>query len=106
MGGQNGRNYRLQFVPAALKEWQALDGSIKETLRKVLKKRLRYPHVPGAALHGDLKNCYKIKLRKQGYRLVYAVQDTTLVVLVLSVDRRDDMAVYHSAIERLLAGKE
>lgn len=38
--------YRLKFVPDALKEWQALDGSIKEPLRKALKKRLEQPHMP------------------------------------------------------------
>jgi len=53
-------------MPAALAEWQALDGSIKETLRKLLHKRLDNPHVPGGALHGELAGCYKIKLLKQG----------------------------------------
>jgi len=67
--------YRLLFLPSALKEWQALDGSIKETLRKLLQKRLSSPHALGAALHGDLIGCYKIKLRKQGIRLVYRVED-------------------------------
>ena len=94
--------YRLKFVPDALKEWQALDGSIKEPLRKALKKRLEQPHVPGAVLHGDLRGCYKIKLRKQGYRLVYLVEDVVLVVLVLAIDRRDDLAVCHAALDRLL----
>ena len=56
--------YILKFVPDALKEWQALDGSIKEPLRKALKKRLEQPHVPGSELHGDLRGCYKIKLRR------------------------------------------
>lgn len=60
--------YRLKFMPEALSEWQTLDGSIKENLRKLLKKRLSQPHVPGAELHGDLRGCYKIKLLKQGYR--------------------------------------
>lgn len=85
---------------------EALDGSIKEPMRKALKKRLNQPHIPSAALGNDLKGCYKIKLRKQGYRLVYAVQDMALVVLVLSIDRRDDMAVYRSAIDRLLTEKD
>ena len=31
--------YRLQFVPSAWAEWQKLDGSVKEPLRKLLKKR-------------------------------------------------------------------
>lgn len=63
---QGALGYRLKFLPEALEEWNALDGSVKEVLRKALKKRLQQPHTPGAQLHGDLRNCYKIKLRKQG----------------------------------------
>jgi mRNA interferase RelE/StbE len=93
--------YRLQFVPSAWREWQALDGSVKETLRKLLKKRLDSPHVPGAALHGELLGYYKIKLKKQGYRLVYGVQDDVLIVMVMAVDKREDNVVYQSAMARL-----
>jgi mRNA interferase RelE/StbE len=94
---------RLKFLPEALEEWKALDGSVREVLRKTLKKRLEQPCTPGAQLHGDLRNCYKIKLRKQGYRLVYSVEDDVLVVLVLVVYKREDMAAYRSAVERLLS---
>ncbi|WP_404832801.1 type II toxin-antitoxin system RelE family toxin [Alcaligenes nematophilus] len=59
----------------------------------MLRKRLDAPHVPGSALRGDLQHCYKIKLLKQGYRLVYAVEDDVLVVLVWAVNKREDMAV-------------
>jgi mRNA interferase RelE/StbE len=97
------RRYRLKFVPPVLKEWEALDGSVKEALRSILRKRLDNPHVPGSRLHGGLANCYKIKLRKQGYRLVYTVEDDVLIVLVLAVDKREDSAAYKSAIKRLLA---
>jgi len=93
--------YRLKFIPAALHEWNALDGSIKEPLRKALKRRLDAPHVAGSQLHGELNGCYKIKLRKIGYRLVYSVEDDTLVVLVLSVNRRDGLLVYADALKRL-----
>ena len=93
--------YRLQFVPSAWEEWQALDGSVKEILRKLLKKRLDNPHVPGGELHGALAGHYKIKLRKQGYRLVYGVQDDILMVMVMAVDKREDSAVYRSALDRL-----
>ena len=96
--------YRLKFLPEALDEWNALDGSVKEVLRKALKKRLEQPRTPGAQLHGDLSDCYKIKLRKQGYRLVYSVEDDILIVLVLAIDKREDMAAYRSAVERLLTG--
>lgn len=102
---QGASRYRLKFLPEAIEEWNALDGSVKEVLRKALKKRLQQPHTPGAQLHGDLRNCYKIKLRKQGYRLVYSVEDDALVVLVLAIDKREDMAAYRSAVERLLSGQ-
>ena len=85
--------FRLKFLPQALEEWNSLDESVKETLRKLLKKRLQQPRLPGSELHGNLKDCYKIKLRKQGYRLVYQVQENILVVLVLAVDKREDMAL-------------
>lgn len=99
---REGTKYRLKFLPEALAEWHTLDGSVKNVFRKALKKRLEQPRTPGARLHGDLHDCYKIKLRKQGYRLVYSVEDDVLVVLVLAVDKREDMAAYQSAIERLL----
>lgn len=95
--------YRLKFLPEALDEWNNLDGSVKEVLRKALKKRLEQPHIPGTQLHGELHDCYKIKLRKQGYRLVYSVEDDSLVVLVLAIDKREDMTAYRSAVGRLLA---
>jgi mRNA interferase RelE/StbE len=97
--------YRLKFIPDVLEEWQKLDGSIKELFRKALKKRLLQPHQPGSRLHGDLNFCYKIKLKKQGYRLVYTVEDDQLVVLVLAIDKREDLAAYHSAMLRLLVKK-
>ncbi len=57
--------------------------------------------MPGAELHGELADCYKIKLRKQGYRLVYQVRDAALVVLVIAVDRRDKDKVYQAALDRI-----
>jgi mRNA interferase RelE/StbE len=95
--------YKLKFLPEALKEWHQLDGSIKLILRKALKKRLVQPKVPGAELHGDLKDCYKIKLLKQGYRLVYIIEDRDLVVLVLAVDKRENSIAYQPALFRLLS---
>ena len=93
--------YRLMFVPSALKEWQALDGSVKEPMRKLLRKSLDNPHVLGGALHGELAGCYKIKLKKQGFRLVYGVEDDALIVMVMAVDKRDQSIVYRSAITRI-----
>lgn len=93
--------YRLAFENHARAEWDKLDGSVKEPLRRALKKRLEQPHVLSAALHGDLANCYKIKLLKQCYRLIYQVIDRELIVLVISIGKRDKSAVYEAALKRL-----
>ena len=93
--------YRLKFTLAALAEWKALDGSVKETFRKLLKKRMLQPHLPGSALKEPLVGCYKIKLRQQGYRLIYTVQDEVLIVLVLTISKLENNAVYLALSKKL-----
>lgn len=92
--------YRLQFVPQAKVEWDALDGSVRTQFAKVLLRRLDTPRVPAAAL-GGMPDCYKIKLRSSGFRLVYQVRDEALLLLVISVGKRDKNGVYETAQTRL-----
>ncbi len=88
--------YRLQFLPAAKAEWDHLDGSIRQQFAKVLLRRLDNPRVPAAALT-SMPDCYKIKLRSAGLRLVYRVNDDALVLLTIAVGKRDKSAVYDAA---------
>lgn len=81
-------NYELEFLDSALKEWNKLDPDLRTQIGKKLKQRLSNPHVVAALVRGQ-PDCYKIKLRKSGYRLVYKVEDDALVVLVITVGRRD-----------------
>jgi mRNA interferase RelE/StbE len=92
--------YKLRFHELAWDEWQKLDGSIKAPLKKKLLERLQEPRVPSAAL-SHMPDCYKIKLRQAGYRLVYLVEDSVIYVTVIAVGKRDKSAVYASAITRL-----
>jgi len=87
-------------MPEALKEWKNTDKAIRESLKKMLIKRLDEPRRPNQALSG-LKDCYKLKLRKSGFRLIYHVKDFELIVTVLTVNKRDDMLVYDIARNRL-----
>lgn len=48
-----------------------------------------------------MSDCYKIKLRGAGYRLVYQVQDDRVVVFVVAVGRREREEVYLDAMSRL-----
>ncbi|BBP46301.1 RelE toxin [Thiosulfatimonas sediminis] len=93
-------SYSLTFKDSALKEWGKLDATVKEAFRKKLKERLENPHVESAKLNG-LNDCYKIKLRSVGYRLVYQVRDNELVVSVIAVGKRDRNQVYKAAINRI-----
>ncbi|MFC3908956.1 type II toxin-antitoxin system RelE/ParE family toxin [Legionella dresdenensis] len=61
------------------------------------KRRLESPHVVSAVLNGALKDCYKIKLRQSGYRLVYQVNDNKLIVTVIAVGKRNKNHVYDEA---------
>ena len=92
--------YRLRFHELALAEWSKLDRSIREPLKKKLAERLENPRVPASALSG-MPDCYKIKLRSAGYRLVYEVRDHEVVIVVIAVGKRERSAVYKIAAKRL-----
>ena len=93
-------SYRLRFHELALAEWRRLDAGLREQLKKKLAERLEHPRVPSAALSG-MPDCYKIKLRNAGYRLIYRVDDTVIFVTVIAVGRRDKQKVYEVAQSRL-----
>jgi mRNA interferase RelE/StbE len=90
----------LEFVESALKEWRKLSPGIREQLKKKLIERLEHPHVTSARLHG-MPDCYKIKPRAAGYRLVYQVQDKVLIVTVVAVGKREKGLAYLLAKKRL-----
>ena len=91
--------YELAFLDAALKEWRSLDKVTREHFKTRLAERLENPKVPSARLHGARER-YKIKLRSAGYRLVYEVRDSELLVLVVAVGKRDRNQVYRKAARR------
>ncbi|WP_409161365.1 type II toxin-antitoxin system RelE family toxin [Pectobacterium sp. B2J-2] len=93
-------SYKLEFEQHALKEFKKLGAPVREQFTKKLKEVLQNPHVPANRLHG-MADCYKIKLRSAGYRLVYQVLEHEIVVLVLAVGKRERSEVYKAAKDRL-----
>lgn len=92
-------SYNLEFKPKALKEWKKLNSTIKEQFKKKLIERLENPKVPKDKLSG-YENVYKIKLRSIGYRLAYEVKEEQIVVLVLTVGKRENNQVYDNLASR------
>ena len=93
-------SYRLLFKIAARKEWDKLDSSVQVIFKKRLTERLKRPRKESTRLSG-MKDCYKIKLRRVGYRLVYQVRDEELIVSVIAVGKREKNQVYKAAIKRI-----
>ena len=92
--------FKLVFREEALKEWHKLDHQVRDIFKKKLKERLERPRIESARLHG-MKDCYKIKLRRAGYRLVYQVRNQELIVSVIAVGKRERNKVYTSVYKRL-----
>lgn len=94
--------YDLEFDPRALKEWKKLDNTVRSQFKKKLAEILQFPEVQANRLR-EFPNCYKIKLRKLGYRLVYQVQNERITVFVIAVGKRDKEEAYEKAKERLIS---
>ncbi|HAS1784969.1 TPA: type II toxin-antitoxin system RelE/ParE family toxin [Enterobacter cloacae] len=92
--------YELEFDPRAMKEWQKLGDTVKAQFKKKLADVLLEPKKESSRLHG-LPDCYKIKLKSSGYRLVYQVRDNVVTVFVVAVGKREKSAVYLVANKRL-----
>ncbi|MBC3303639.1 type II toxin-antitoxin system RelE/ParE family toxin [Pseudomonas sp. SWRI18] len=92
--------YSLDFDARALKEWQKLGDTLRQQFKKKLAEILNNPRNEANRLHG-LPDCYKIKLRSSGYRLVYQVVDQEITVVVVAVNKREHDQAYRKATERL-----
>ncbi len=92
--------FKLEFHAAAIKQWRKLDSSTKSQFERKLRERLAHPRLVSARLR-ELPDCYKIKLRKAGYRLIYRVDDDRAIVIVLAVGRRDRNEAYDDAASRV-----
>lgn len=92
-------SYSLAFKEDALKEWRKLDSNVREQFKKKLEERLLSPRVPASKLSGH-NDRFKIKLKSAGYRLVYEVRDSELIVVVVAIGKRERNAVYKAAAKR------
>lgn len=93
-------SYKLEFVESALKEWEKLDPALREQFKKKLAERLESPRIPSSRLNG-MADCYKIKLKISGCRIVYKVLGKEIVVLVVAIGKRERNAIYKTAMKRV-----
>ncbi len=93
--------YEVAFRPRAAKAFRNLATADQRQISKKLKERSLNPHVPGDRVR-DIPNGYRLKLRSAGIRLIYLVRDGELVILVLTIGRREREEAYRDAIREYL----
>lgn len=94
------KNYRLVFQKKATKEWNKLGATLRRQFEKKLAERLRNPRVPKDKLR-RYPDCYRIKLRRSGYRLTYQVNDEEIILLVIAIGERSGGKAYADIEDRL-----
>ena len=102
-------NWIDKYHPEAKKDIDKLDGSQKIAVRKAIRKVLQNP-LPqseggfgkplGNKSRNNLTSLLKVKLKKEGLRIVYKVIRTENIMYVLVVGVRSDNEVYNIAEER------
>ncbi len=102
-------NWRLEFLPEAQKEFEALARNQRILVAKALKKVQQNPVSIYEGGYGkplgnkggtDLSGLFKIKLKAAGLRVVYKLIQTETEMLVVVVGARADDEVYKIAEKR------
>lgn len=96
--------YSIEILPSARREWKKLDHDIKRQVVRKLDQLCQNPHIPSARL-ADMPDCYKIKLRSKGYRIVYRVIDDRLVIVIVAAGKRDSSKNDIYSIAKLRLGQ-
>ena len=92
--------YNLEFDHRALKEWNKLGDTVRQQFKKQLVEIMKNPRIEANRLR-ELPDCYKVKLKSAGFRLIYQVLDQEIAVFVVAIGKREREAAYEVAQDRL-----
>ncbi|MDP7024881.1 MAG: type II toxin-antitoxin system YoeB family toxin [Kiritimatiellia bacterium] len=74
--------YRIRFTKRAAKDVKTLTPKLQTKLKQILRNRVAKDPYSGKRLVGELKGYYSVRLTYKD-RIVYAVHDDELVVLII-----------------------
>ena len=80
--------YEIEFRPSALRTLEKLDRQTSERIRKALVLLARDPRPPASL---PLRGRDAYRLRIGDYRVIYAIEEDRLVVLVIALGHRRDI---------------
>ncbi len=96
--------YEVEFLPAAAREFDALDGSLRKLAARQIEKLARNPELGtplGKRLGIDLTGYRKIYFGRRAYRIIYEVRRGRLVVLIIGIGKRERAEIYREVARRL-----
>jgi mRNA interferase RelE/StbE len=96
--------YKVDFLPDAAREFDALDGSLKKLAAKQIDKLTERPELGetlGKRMGIDLTGYRKIYFGKKGFRIVYEIRHQRLVVLIIGIGRREREEIYREIARRM-----
>jgi mRNA interferase RelE/StbE len=81
--------YRVELRPAALRELRKLEPTIRRRIGAAIDHLAKTPRPVGVEKLQGQENRYRVLVGE--YRIVYAVEDRVLLVLVIRVGHRRDV---------------
>lgn len=95
--------FEISFINrAAVKEYQALDGSVRAMVNKGLARLAVRADEIGNPLGGALAGCRELKFRADGIRIVYRIVGERLeIVEIVAIGARDKGRAFEDAKRRV-----
>lgn len=99
-------SWTIEYLPEAKADLLRLDNSVRPEVVKGIRKVARKPEADGYGKPlgntgtGDLSGLFKIKLKRAGLRVVYALQRKGEVMHIVIISAREDDTVYKEAEKR------
>lgn len=78
-------SYRVEILPAAVKEYKQVPSNYKENLKKAI---LELENNPRGSQVKKLKNRDYYRLRVGDWRVIFAVSDPRNLVTIIAIERR------------------
>jgi len=101
------KSWLLQYLPEAQQDLKQLDPSVLPEVLKGIRKAAQNPEYPdgygkpiGHLANNNLTGLYKIKFKKSGLRVVYALEKHEDRMTVIIISARADSMVYLEAAQR------
>jgi len=96
--------YRVVLTADAARDFRALDKSVKDQVVRQLRKLETSPQLGehlGQRGGLDLTGYYKLYAARKMIRIVYRIVQLEVIVEVVAIGKREDLAVYREAVRRI-----